>query len=169
MAIYQSGEDYLEKILMLNERLGYARSMDIASELKVSKPSVSIAVKKLREDGYVEMDNNGHISLTAEGRKESAVLEAEAKKQATILAAEAEKEKEIKEAEGKAEAIRAIHRAQADGLKDIKEAGADEAVIRLKSLEAFQAAADGQATKIIIPSEIAGLAGLAKGVTESLK
>ena len=69
MAIYQSGEDYLEKILMLNERLGYARSMDIASELKVSKPSVSIAVKKLREDGYVEMDNNGHISLTAEGRK----------------------------------------------------------------------------------------------------
>ena len=69
MVIYQSGEDYLEKILMLNERLGYARSMDIASELKVSKPSVSIAVKKLREDGYVEMDNNGHISLTAEGRK----------------------------------------------------------------------------------------------------
>ena len=69
MAIYQSGEDYLEKILMLNERLGYARSMDIASELKVSKPSVSIAVKKLREDGYVEMDNNGHISLTPEGRK----------------------------------------------------------------------------------------------------
>ena len=69
MAIYQSGEDYLEKILMLNERLGYAKSMDIASELKVSKPSVSIAVKKLREDGYVEMDNNGHISLTPEGRK----------------------------------------------------------------------------------------------------
>ena len=67
--IQKSGEDYLEKILMLNERLGYARSMDIASELKVSKPSVSIAVKKLREDGYVEMDNNGHISLTAEGRK----------------------------------------------------------------------------------------------------
>ena len=69
MAIYQSGEDYLEKILMLNERLGYAKSMDIASELKVSKPSVSIAVKKLREDGYVEMDNNGHISLTPEGRR----------------------------------------------------------------------------------------------------
>ena len=69
MKIHESAEDYLEKILMLNERLGYARSMDIASELKVSKPSVSIAVKKLREDGYVEMDNNGHISLTAEGRK----------------------------------------------------------------------------------------------------
>ena len=107
--------------------------------------------------------------LTAEGRKESAVLEAEAKKQATILAAEAEKEKEIKEAEGKAAAIRAIQNAQADGIKAIKDAGADEAVIRLKSLEAFQAAADGQATKIIVPSDIAGLAGLAKSVAESMK
>ena len=107
--------------------------------------------------------------LTAEGRKESAVLEAEAKKRATILAAEAEKEKEIKEAEGKAEAIRAIQTAQADGIRAIKEAGADESVIQLKSLEAFQAAANGQATKIIIPSDIAGLAGLAKSVTESMK
>jgi len=107
--------------------------------------------------------------LTAEGRKESAVLEAEAQKQATILAAEAAKEKEIKEAEGRAEAIRAIHEAQAQGLKAIKEAGADDAVIRLKSLEAFQAAADGKATKIIIPSEIQGLAGLAQGIAESLK
>lgn len=107
--------------------------------------------------------------LTAEGRKESAVLEAEAAKRATILAAEAEKEKEIKEAEGRAAAIRAIHEATAEGLKAIKEAGADEAVIKLKSLEAFQAAANGQATKIIIPSEIQGVAGLAKGVAESLK
>jgi len=107
--------------------------------------------------------------LTAEGRKESAVLEAEAKKQATILAAEASKEKEIKEAEGRAEAIRAVHHATAEGLKAIKDAGADEAVIRLKSLEAFQAAADGKATKIIIPSEIQGLAGLAQGIAESLK
>ena len=106
--------------------------------------------------------------LTAEGRKESAVLQAEAEKRATILAAEAEKEKEIKEAEGKAEAIRAIHQATADGLRAIKEAGADDAVIRLKSLEAFQAAANGQATKIIIPSEIQGIAGLAKSVKESL-
>lgn len=107
--------------------------------------------------------------LTAEGRKESAVLEAEAKKQATILAAEAEKEKEIREAEGKAEAIRAVHNATADGLKAIKEAGADDAVIKLKSLEAFEAASQGQATKIIIPSEIQGIAGLAQGVAESLK
>lgn len=107
--------------------------------------------------------------LTAEGKKESAVLEAEAQKRATILAAEAEKEKEIKEAEGKAAAIRAIHEATADGLRAIKEAGADESVIRLKSLEAFQAAANGQATKIIIPSEIQGIAALAKGITESVK
>lgn len=107
--------------------------------------------------------------LTAEGKKESAVLEAEAKKRATILAAEAEKEKEIKEAEGKAEAIRAIQNAQADGIRAIKEAGADESVIQLKSLEAFQAAANGQATKIIVPSDIASLAGLAKSVTESMK
>ncbi len=107
--------------------------------------------------------------LTAEGRKESAVLEAEAQKQATILAAEAQKEKEIREAEGRAEAIKAVHNATAEGLKAIKEAGADDAVIKLKSLEAFQAAANGQATKIIIPSELQGLAGLAKGVAESMK
>ena len=107
--------------------------------------------------------------LTAEGRKESAVLEAEAQKQATILAAEAQKEKEIREAEGKAEAIRQVHEATSVGLKAIKEAGADEAVIKLKSLEAFEAAAQGQATKIIIPSEIQGIAGLAKGVIESSK
>ena len=105
--------------------------------------------------------------LTAEGRKESAVLEAEAQKRATILAAEAEKEKEIREAEGRAEAIRQVHNATADGLRSIKEAGADDAVIKLKSLEAFQAAANGQATKIIIPSEIQGLAGLVEAVKES--
>lgn len=107
--------------------------------------------------------------LEAEGHKESKVLEAEAAKQATILAAEAEKEKEIKEAEGKAEAIRAIQQATADGLRAIKEAGADESVIRLKALEAFEKAADGKATKIIVPSEIAGVAGLAKGIIETVK
>ena len=107
--------------------------------------------------------------LEAEGKKESAVLNAEAEKQATILAAEAAREKEIKEAEGRAEAIRAIQEATADGIRAIKEAGADDTVIRLKSLEAFAAAADGKATKIIIPSEIQSLAGLAKGITESIK
>ncbi len=107
--------------------------------------------------------------LEAEGKKEAAVLNAEAAKRATILAAEAQKEKEIREAEGKAEAIRAVQQATADGIRMIKEAGADEAVLRLKSLEAFAAAADGHATKIIVPSEIASLAGLAKGLTESVK
>ena len=107
--------------------------------------------------------------LAAEGNKESAVLNAEAKKQATILAAEAQREKEIKEAEGRAEAIRVVQNATAEGLKAIKEAKADDTVIKLKSLEAFTKAADGKATKIIIPSEIHSLAGLAKGITESIK
>ncbi len=107
--------------------------------------------------------------LTAEGQKESAVLAAEANKQATILAAEAQKEKEIREAEGKAEAIRNVQKATADGLQFIKDAKADDAVIKLKSLEAFSAAANGTATKIIIPSEIQSLAGLAEGLKEVIK
>ena len=107
--------------------------------------------------------------LSAQGKKESAVLEAEAQKQATILAAEATKEKEIREAEGRAEAIRAVQLATAEGIKAIKEAGADDAVIKLKSLEAFQTAANGRATKIIIPSELQGLAGLATGIVEATK
>jgi len=69
MAIYRSGEDYLEKIQMLNERLGYARSADIAAELNVSRPSVSIALKKLREDGFVVMDESGRITLTEAGQQ----------------------------------------------------------------------------------------------------
>ena len=107
--------------------------------------------------------------LEAEGRKESAVLNAEAAKQATILAAEAEKERQIREAEGHSEAIRKVQQANADGIRMIREAGADEAVLRIKSLEAFAQAANGQATKIIIPSEIQGLAGLAEGIKEAVK
>jgi regulator of protease activity HflC (stomatin/prohibitin superfamily) len=107
--------------------------------------------------------------LEAEGRKESAVLNAEAAKQATILAAEAEKERQIREAEGHSEAIRKVQQANADGIRMIREAGADEAVLRIKSLEAFAQAANGQATKIIIPSEIQGLAGLVEGIKEAVK
>ena len=107
--------------------------------------------------------------LVAEGKKESAILDAEADKQAAILHAEAEKEKRIKEAEGEAEAILKVQKANADGLRFLKEAGADEAVLTLKSLEAFMAAADGKATKIIIPSEIQGIAGLVKSVAEVAK
>lgn len=104
--------------------------------------------------------------LVAEGNKESAILEAEAEKESAILRAEAEKEKRIREAEGEAEAILKVQQAVADGIRFIKDAGADEAVLRLKSLEAFEKAADGQATKIIIPSEIQGMAGLASSIKE---
>ncbi|MBE5901152.1 MAG: SPFH/Band 7/PHB domain protein [Lachnospiraceae bacterium] len=104
--------------------------------------------------------------LVAEGKKASAILDAEAEKQAAILRAEAKREATVKEAEGQAEAILKIQQANADGLRFLKEAGADEAVLKLKSLEAFARAADGKATKIIIPSEIQGIAGLAKSVVE---
>ena len=107
--------------------------------------------------------------LVAEGKKESVILEAEAEKQSAILRAEAQKEKMIREAEGEAEAILKVQQATADGIKMIREAGADEAVLKIKSLEAFEKAADGQATKIIIPSEIQGLAGLASSVKEVWK
>ena len=104
--------------------------------------------------------------LVAEGNKESAILNAEADKQAAILHAEAEKEKMIREAEGEAEAILKVQKANADGLRFLKEAGVDESVLTLKSLEAFEKAADGRATKIIIPSEIQGVAGLVKSLVE---
>lgn len=104
--------------------------------------------------------------LVAEGKKESAILEAEAEKRSAILRAEAEKEKMIREAEGEAEAILKVQQATADGIRMIREAGADQAVLTLKSLEAFEKAADGKATKIIIPSEIQGVAGLAASLKE---
>ena len=107
--------------------------------------------------------------LIAEGEKKSAILIAEGQKEAAILQAEAKKQTAIKEAEGQSEAILMINKATADGLKLIKDAQLDDAVIKLKSLEAFQKAADGQATKIIIPSEIQGLAGLASSVKELVK
>ena len=104
--------------------------------------------------------------LVAEGEKESVILEAEASKQAAILKAEAEKQKRIKEAEGQAEAIRSVQKATAEGIEFIKAAGADNAVLTIKSLEAFAKAADGKATKIIIPSELQGIAGLTKTIAE---
>ena len=104
--------------------------------------------------------------LVAEGQKESVILDAEAAKQAAILKAEAEKEATIREAEGQAEAILKVQQANADGIRFLKEAGADQSVLTIKSLEAFEKAADGKATKIIIPSEIQGIAGLVKSLTE---
>ena len=107
--------------------------------------------------------------LVAEGHKESKILEAEAEKQSAILRAEAVKEAKIREAEGEAEAIAKVQQASAEAIKLLNEANANEAVLKLKALEAFGKAADGQATKIIIPSEIQSLAGLAEGIVEAAK
>lgn len=107
--------------------------------------------------------------LVAEGHKESKNLEAEAEKQSAILHAEAVKEAKIREAEGEAAAIEAVQKASADAIKLLNDANANDAVIKLKAIEAFEKAADGQATKIIIPSEIQGIAGLAEGLVESVK
>ena len=107
--------------------------------------------------------------LVAEGHKESKILEAEAEKQSAILRAEAVKEAKIREAEGEAQAIATVQQASAEAIKLLNEANANEAVLKLKALEAFAKAADGQATKIIIPSEIQSLAGLAEGIVEATK
>ena len=107
--------------------------------------------------------------LVAEGKKQSAILDAEAEKQAAILHAEAQKERMIKEAEGQAQAVLKVQQANADGIRFIREAGADQAVLTIKSLEAFEKAADGKATKIIIPSELQSLAGLVKSAKEVIK
>ena len=107
--------------------------------------------------------------LKAEGEKKSAILIAEGEKESAILRAEAVKQQKIKEAEGQAEALMKVQTALADSLKLLNEAAPSDAVLRMKALEAFQAAANGQATKIIIPSEIQGIAGLAASVTELVK
>jgi regulator of protease activity HflC (stomatin/prohibitin superfamily) len=122
-----------------------------------------------RREAIIRAEGEKKSNITvAEGKKASVILEAEAKKASVILEAEAEKEKQIREAEGEAEAILQVHKAKAEGIRMIREANADEAVLKIKSLEAFEKAADGQATKIIIPSEIQGLAGLATGIAETL-
>ena len=107
--------------------------------------------------------------LVAEGEKEAAILKADAEKQAAILKAEAEKESAILKADGEAQAIRAVQKALADSLEMLNEKAPNDQVIKLKALEAMQKIADGKATKIIIPSELQGLAGLASGVVESVK
>ncbi len=107
--------------------------------------------------------------LEAEGLKESAILKAEAEKQATVLQAEAQKEKKIREAEGEAQAILSIQQAKADGIRVLREAGADEAVIKLKSLEAFEKVADGQATTILMPAELQGIASIGTALAQVSK
>jgi regulator of protease activity HflC (stomatin/prohibitin superfamily) len=127
------------------------------------------AERERREQILIAEGEKKSQILRAEGHKESVILEAEADKQAAILKAEAMKEAKIREAEGEAQAILSIQQANADGLRFLKDAAADDSVIQLKSLEAFSKAADGKATKIIIPSEIQGLAGMVKSITEVAK
>ena len=124
------------------------------------------AERERREAILIAEGEKKSAILRAEGHKESVVLEAEGEKEAAILRAEAKKEAPLREAEGQAEAVRTGQKANAQGIEFIKSAGADDAVIQLKSLEAFAKAADGKATKIIIPSEIQSLAGMVKSVTE---
>ena len=127
------------------------------------------AERERREAILIAEGEKKSTILVAEGKKESAILEAEAEKEAAILRAEAKKEAMIREAEGKAQAIAEVQKATAEGLKYLNEAAPTESVLTLKSLEAFEKASDGQATKIIIPSEIQGIAGLAKSVIETCK
>ena len=127
------------------------------------------AERERRESILIAEGEKRSAILKAEGHKESVILQSEADKQSAILHAEAVKEAKIREAEGEAQAILKIQQANADGIKFIREAGADSAVLQVKSLEAFAKAADGKATKIIIPSDIQGIAGLATSIAEVVK
>ena len=127
------------------------------------------AERERRESILIAEGEKKSTILVAEGKKESAILDAEAEKQAAILRAEAQKEKMIREAEGEAEAILKVQKANADGIRFLKEAGADETVLTMKSLEALAQMADGKATKIIVPSDLQGLAGLATSLKEIMR
>jgi regulator of protease activity HflC (stomatin/prohibitin superfamily) len=127
------------------------------------------AEREKREAILIAEGQRNSAILVSEGRKQSLILEAEAEKQAAILRAEAKKEASIREAEGEAEAILSIQKATAEGLKMLKDASPSQEVLALKSYEAFIKAADGKATKIIVPSNIQNLAGLATSITEVVK
>ena len=149
-------------------------SLDVATDpwgIKVNRVELKniippAAIQEAMEKQMKAERERREAILRAEGEKKSTILDAEAEKQAAILRAEAQKEKMIKEAEGQAEAVLKVQKANAEGIRMIREAGADQAVLTLKSLEAFAKAADGKATKIIIPSEIQGVAGLASSLKE---
>ena len=127
------------------------------------------AERERRESILIAEGQKQSAILVAEGKKQSMILEAEANKQSMILHAEAEKEAAIQKALGEAQAIREVQKAKADGIKMIREADADDAVVKLRSLEAFEKAADGQATKIIIPAELQSMAGVVTAATEIAK
>ena len=138
-------------------------------EIQDSMEKQMKAERERREAILIAEGEKKSTVLVAEGKKESAILEAEAAKQAAILRAEADKEATIRRAEGKAEAIRQVQKAKAEGIEYLNQSNPTKEVLTIKSLESFEKAADGQATKIIIPSEIQGVAGLARGVVESVK
>ena len=143
-------------------------SLDEATDpwgIKVNRVELKNIIPPAAIQDAMEKQKRSTI-LVAEGKKQSAILDAEAEKQAAILHAEAQKERMIKEAEGQAQAVLKVQQATAEGLRMIKDAGADESVLTLKSLEALTKVADGKATKIIIPSEIQGIAGLATSLKE---
>ena len=127
------------------------------------------AERERRESILIAEGEKKSAILVAEGKKESAILEAQGEKESAILRAEAKKEATIREAEGQAEAIIKVQKANADGIRFLNESAPQAAVIQLKSLDAFAKAADGKATKIIIPSEIQSLAGMAKSLVEVVK
>jgi len=127
------------------------------------------AERERREQILIAEGEKKSTVLVAEGKKESAILQAEAEKEAAILRAEAKKEATIKEAEGQAEAIKAVQKAKAEGIAFLNESAPADAVLKLKNMEAMVDIANGQATKIIIPSEMQGTVGLASGLVESLK
>ncbi len=181
------GDMELDETLTSRERINtqMGLSLDVATdpwgikvnrvELKNIMPPAAIqesmekqmkAERERREAILIAEGEKKSTILVAEGKKESAILEAEAEKQAAILHAEAEKERKIKEAEGQAEAIRQVQQANAEGIRMLKEAGADESVLTLKSLDALSKLSEGSATKIIIPSDIQGIAGLATSFKE---
>ncbi len=137
--------------------------------IKVAMEKQMRAERERREQILIAEGQKQSAILVAEGEKQSRILEAQAAKEATILAAEAEKEAAVKKAEGEAEAIRQVQEATAAGLKMIRDAGVDENVIRLRSLEAFEKAADGKATKIIVPSDIQNFSGLTGAISEVVK
>ncbi len=139
------------------------------AEIQDSMEKQMKAERERREKILVAEGEKKSAVLIAEGNKDAAILEAEADKEAAILRAEAKKEATIREAEGNAEAIIKVEQANAEGIRLLKEAGADAAVLQMKSLDAFTKAADGRATKIIIPSDIQGLAGTVSTIAELMK
>ena len=149
-------------------------ALDIATDpwgIKVNRVELKnimppAAIREAMEKQMKAERERREAILIAEGQKKSTILVAEGKKEAAILRAEAEKEKMIKEAEGQAQAILTVQQANADGIRFLKEAGADESVLTLKSLEALEQMSQGQATKIIVPSDLQGLAGLATSLKE---